>query len=110
MVLWSNGIAHVGSARDLGWKRDGKDTMAKLCKPGMTNALVSITSPGWTTGRRTPKKSPKRGGKPPNSSRLDLLNKDLILAVTGTHQCHPVMITQAQHSPGSALGTKSRME
>lgn len=53
--------------------------------------------------------APKEG-KNPYSSRLDLPNKDLILAVSGTHQCHPAMSTQAQHRPGTALGTKSRME
>lgn len=47
-------MAHVGSDRDGGLERDGKDTMAKLCKPGMTIALVSITNLGWTTGRKTP--------------------------------------------------------
>lgn len=42
-----------GLSQGLGLEKDGKDTMAKLCKPGMTNALVSITNLGWTMGRKT---------------------------------------------------------
>lgn len=83
-------MAHVGSARDWGLERDGKDTMAKLCKPGMTKALVtSPTRDGPQAGKLH---SPKRGGEknPPNSSRFDLLNKDLMLAVPGIHQQHPL--------------------